>query len=187
MYNVLTEALLSFTSKNRWGIWKCRFQSSIINLIYRIFYLFLDINKGQVEKDTSLSKSMRYPTSKVARDTSLSKRKRYPTSKRYITVSKRCRFSVVARKTYFEHWFFCFSFAASGRIRHVLYTRLWIEKTNVLVDNETDISRNLKGLGATEIANAVRKKKSRRGRDRYSVFRDPTPPRTRSRSLIANR
>ncbi len=35
--------------------------------------------------------------------------------------------------------------------------RLWIEKTNVLVDNETDISRNLKGLGATEIANAVRK------------------------------
>ncbi len=37
-------------------------------------------------------------------------------------------------------------------------TRLWIEKTNVLVDNETDISRNLKSLGATEIANAVRKK-----------------------------
>ncbi len=36
--------------------------------------------------------------------------------------------------------------------------RLWIEKTNVLVDIETEISRNLKGLGAIEIANAVRKK-----------------------------
>ncbi len=30
-------------------------------------------------------------------------------------------------------------------------------------------------------------KKSRRGRGRYLVFRDPTPPRTRARSLIANR
>ena len=30
-------------------------------------------------------------------------------------------------------------------------------------------------------------KKSRRGRDRDLVFRDPTPPRTRARSLIANR
>jgi hypothetical protein len=30
-------------------------------------------------------------------------------------------------------------------------------------------------------------KKVSPGRDRYSVFRDPTPPRTRSRSLIANR
>ena len=30
-------------------------------------------------------------------------------------------------------------------------------------------------------------KKSRRGRDRYLVFRDPPPPRTRARSLIANR
>ncbi len=30
-------------------------------------------------------------------------------------------------------------------------------------------------------------KKSRRGRDRYLVFRDPTLPRTRARSLIANR
>jgi hypothetical protein len=39
-----------------------------------------------------------------------------------------------------------------------LRSRLWIEKTNVLVDNEDDISRNLKSLGATEIANAVRKK-----------------------------
>jgi hypothetical protein len=36
--------------------------------------------------------------------------------------------------------------------------KLWIEKTNVLVDIETEISRNLKGLGAIEIANAVRKK-----------------------------
>jgi hypothetical protein len=36
--------------------------------------------------------------------------------------------------------------------------RLWIEKANVLVDIETEISRNLKGLGAIEIANAVRKK-----------------------------
>jgi hypothetical protein len=40
----------------------------------------------------------------------------------------------------------------------MMYVRLWIEKTNVLDDNETDISRNLKSLGATEIANAVRKK-----------------------------
>ncbi len=30
-------------------------------------------------------------------------------------------------------------------------------------------------------------KKSRRGRDRYLVFRDPPSPRTRARSLIANR
>jgi hypothetical protein len=30
-------------------------------------------------------------------------------------------------------------------------------------------------------------KKSPRGRDRYLVFRDPPPPRTRARSLIANR
>ncbi len=36
--------------------------------------------------------------------------------------------------------------------------KLWIEKTNDLVDIETDISRNLKGLVAIEIANAVRKK-----------------------------
>jgi len=36
--------------------------------------------------------------------------------------------------------------------------KLWIEKTNDLVDIETEISRNLKGLGAIEIANAVRKK-----------------------------
>jgi hypothetical protein len=33
-----------------------------------------------------------------------------------------------------------------------------MEKANVLVGIETDISRNLKGLGAIEIANAVRKK-----------------------------
>jgi hypothetical protein len=30
-------------------------------------------------------------------------------------------------------------------------------------------------------------KRSRRYRDRDLVFRDPTPPRTRARSLIANR
>ncbi len=36
--------------------------------------------------------------------------------------------------------------------------KLWIEKTNDLVDIETDISRNLKGLLAIEIANAVGKK-----------------------------
>ncbi len=36
--------------------------------------------------------------------------------------------------------------------------KLWIEKANDLVDIETDISRNLKGLVAIEIANAVRKK-----------------------------
>ena len=46
----------------------------------------------------------------------------------------------------------------SGGWENQLETRLWIEKTNVLVDNEDDISRNLKSLGATEIANAVRKK-----------------------------
>ncbi len=38
------------------------------------------------------------------------------------------------------------------------YPKLWIEKANILVDIETDISRNLKGLVASEIANAVRKK-----------------------------
>ncbi len=37
-------------------------------------------------------------------------------------------------------------------------TKLWIEKTNDLVDIETDISQNLKGLVAIEIATAVRKK-----------------------------
>ncbi len=36
--------------------------------------------------------------------------------------------------------------------------RLWIEKTNVLVDNETDISGFRESLGAIEIANAVKKK-----------------------------
>jgi hypothetical protein len=36
--------------------------------------------------------------------------------------------------------------------------KLWIEKTNDLVDIETDILRNLKGLIAIEIATAVRKK-----------------------------
>ncbi len=36
--------------------------------------------------------------------------------------------------------------------------KLWIEKTNDLVDIETDISQNLKGLVAIEIATAVRKK-----------------------------
>ncbi len=41
-----------------------------------------------------------------------------------------------------------------GEIR----AKLWIEKTNDLVDIETDISRNLKGLVAIEIATAVRKK-----------------------------
>ena len=39
-----------------------------------------------------------------------------------------------------------------------LKAKLWIEKTNDLVDIETDISVNLKGLVAIEIANAVRKK-----------------------------
>ncbi len=34
-------------------------------------------------------------------------------------------------------------------------SKLWIEKTNDLVDIETDISRNLKGLVAIEIATAV--------------------------------
>ncbi len=41
----------------------------------------------------------------------------------------------------------------------------------------SSLSRSLPLLG----------KKSRRDRDRYLVFRDPTPPRTRARSLIANR
>ncbi len=36
--------------------------------------------------------------------------------------------------------------------------KLWIEETNDLVDIETDISRNLKGLVAIEIATAVSKK-----------------------------
>ncbi len=42
--------------------------------------------------------------------------------------------------------------------KNVLLARLWIEKTNDLVDIKTDTSRNLKGLSATEIANAVREK-----------------------------
>jgi hypothetical protein len=39
-----------------------------------------------------------------------------------------------------------------------LCPKLWIEKTNDLVDIETEISRNLKGLIAIEIATTVRKK-----------------------------
>ncbi len=39
-----------------------------------------------------------------------------------------------------------------------VYARLWIEKTNVLVDIEAEISGFRESLGATEIANAVRKK-----------------------------
>ncbi len=37
----------------------------------------------------------------------------------------------------------------------VYIAKLWIEKTNDLVDIETDISRNLKGLVAIKIATAV--------------------------------
>ncbi len=40
----------------------------------------------------------------------------------------------------------------------LVYSKLWIEETNDLVDFETEISRNLKGLVAIEIATAVRKK-----------------------------
>ncbi len=40
----------------------------------------------------------------------------------------------------------------------LFHAKLWIEKTNDLVDIETDISRNLKGLVAIEIATTVRKK-----------------------------
>jgi hypothetical protein len=36
-----------------------------------------------------------------------------------------------------------------------LNAKLWIEKTNDLVDIETEILRNLKGLVASEIATAV--------------------------------
>ncbi len=36
-----------------------------------------------------------------------------------------------------------------------IQAKLWIEKTNDLVDIETDISRNLKGLVAIEITIAV--------------------------------
>ncbi len=39
-----------------------------------------------------------------------------------------------------------------------IQSKLWIEKTNDLVDIETDISRNLKGLVAIKISTAVRKK-----------------------------
>jgi hypothetical protein len=38
------------------------------------------------------------------------------------------------------------------------HARLWIEKTNVVVDIETEISGFRESLGAIEIANAVRKK-----------------------------
>ena len=43
-------------------------------------------------------------------------------------------------------------------VRTGLDTKLWIEETNDLVDIETDISRNLKGLVPIEIATAVSKK-----------------------------
>jgi hypothetical protein len=36
-----------------------------------------------------------------------------------------------------------------------MQSKLWIEKTNDFVDIETDISRNLKGLVAIDIATAV--------------------------------
>ncbi len=68
----------------------------------------------------------------------------------------------------------------------VLYPRLWIEETNDLVDFETEISRNLKGLVAIEIATAVRKKSLAAVTTEIWFFETP-PPRTRARSLIANR
>ncbi len=62
--------------------------------------------------------------------------------------------------------------------------KLWIEKTNDLVDIETDISRNLKGLVAIEIATAVRKKVSPRSRPLFGFSR-PNP--AENESSIANR
>ncbi len=47
----------------------------------------------------------------------------------------------------------CYLFA--NTLFDCLQPKLWIEKTNDLGDIETDISRNLKGLVAIEIANAV--------------------------------
>ncbi len=44
-----------------------------------------------------------------------------------------------------------------GSFRSDLQARLWIEETNDLVAIETEISLNLKGLVAIEIATAVRK------------------------------
>ncbi len=65
--------------------------------------------------------------------------------------------------------------------RPSLYSKLWIEKTNVLVDIETEISRNLKGLGAIEIANA---EVSPGSRPRFGFLR-PNP--AENESPIANR
>ena len=55
-----------------------------------------------------------------------------------------------------------------------LDARLWIEKTNVLVDNETDISGFRESLGATEIANALGKKVSPGSRPLFGFSR-PNP------------
>jgi hypothetical protein len=60
-------------------------------------------------------------------------------------------------------------------------SKLWIEKINVLVDIETEISRNLKGLGAIEIANA---EVSPGSRPRFGFSR-PNP--AENESPIANR
>ncbi len=73
-----------------------------------------------------------------------------------------------------------------GADQGYIQAKLWIEKTNGLVDIETEISRNLKGLGAIEIANAV----SLAGFETAIRFFETQPRREREpdrKSLIANR
>jgi hypothetical protein len=67
------------------------------------------------------------------------------------------------------------------KIALFLQAKLWIEKTNVLVDIETGISRNLKGLGAIENANVL---VSPGSRPRFGFSR-PNP--AENESPIANR
>ncbi len=66
-------------------------------------------------------------------------------------------------------------------ITAAVWPKLWIEKTNVLVDIETGISRNLKGLGAIENANALVSPGSR------PRFGFPRPNPAENESPIANR
>jgi hypothetical protein len=61
-----------------------------------------------------------------------------------------------------------------------LSSKLWIKKTNDLVDIETDILRNLKGLVAIEIATAVQEKSLAAVKTAIWFFE--TPPR-REREL----
>ncbi len=66
----------------------------------------------------------------------------------------------------------------------MLFSRLWIEEANDLVTIDTEISLNLKGLVAIEIATAVSKKSL--AAVAIAIWFFETPP-AKNESSIANR